>query len=164
MKEIQNYPQYFIDEKGNIWSQKSKKFLKQQLDKDGYFQVTLSKQGKTKRFFVHRLVAESFLEKPNTEEFLTVDHINRNRQDNRIENLRWATSETQIANKDFSNLKQCLGIGVWLCDKNTHEHLKHFNSIKDCARYLGNINKNVRIGKVLKNQAKSAYGYFYEIG
>lgn len=164
MKEIKDYPQYFIDENGNIWSQKSKKFLKQQPDKDGYLQVSLSKQGKVKRFFVHRLVAESFLEKPESKEFLTVDHINRNRQDNRIENLRWATFKIQLENKDFSDLKKTLGIGVWLCDKDTHERLKHFDSIKDCAKYLGNVNKNVRIGKVLKHQAKSAYGYFYQEG
>jgi hypothetical protein len=46
-----------------------------------------SKNGK--EILIHRLVAEHFIN--NDENFEIVDHINRNKQDNRIENLRWTT-------------------------------------------------------------------------
>lgn len=56
----------------------------------GYFQIQLSKDAGKKGAFVHRLVAMAFI--PNPEGKLHVNHINGVKQDNRIENLEWATS------------------------------------------------------------------------
>lgn len=54
--------------------------------KDGYKRVTINK----KEYSVHRLVAETFLERIPGKDY--VDHINRLRDDNRAENLRWVTA------------------------------------------------------------------------
>ena len=54
-----------------------------------YFRVDLSREGKVKRFQVHRLVAAAFLDKPIGCDY--IDHINGNGRDNRLENLRWCT-------------------------------------------------------------------------
>lgn len=51
---------------------------------------------KGKTYSVHRLIAEAFLQNPDNKP--TVDHINRNRSDNRISNLRFATSQEQREN------------------------------------------------------------------
>ena len=60
------------------------------LDKyTGYRRFSLHKDGKVKRAYVHRLVAESFI--PNIENKPEIDHINTIRDDNRVENLRWVT-------------------------------------------------------------------------
>ena len=55
-----------------------------------YKQVNLWKDNKACTLYVHRLVAQAFI--PNPENIPEVNHINGNRQDNRVENLEWATS------------------------------------------------------------------------
>lgn len=66
------------------------RLLTQQMTKDGYFRVEISKQGKQKRFAVHRLVADAFI--PNPDSKPQVNHIDSNRGNNRVENLEWVTS------------------------------------------------------------------------
>ena len=53
------------------------------------------------KYKAHRLVAETFLTNPDNKP--TVDHINGNRSDNHVENLRWATMRDQAANSASSN-------------------------------------------------------------
>lgn len=74
-------------------------------DRKGYQVVILSNAGgKRKHCKVHRLVAETFLQ--NTERKPQVDHINRVRSDNRVENLRWVTNaENQLNSKSNTLLE-----------------------------------------------------------
>ena len=60
---------------------------------DGYMQVQIDK----KRYMVHRLVAETFLQ--NLEGKPQVDHKDRNRSNNCVENLRWATRSENRRNR-----------------------------------------------------------------
>lgn len=65
------------------------RILRQHKNGDGYFQIGLNKDSHRKRYRTHRLVAQTFIPNPNSKP--EVDHINTKRDDNRIENLRWAT-------------------------------------------------------------------------
>lgn len=58
-------------------------------NKMGYPSVMLSKNGKDKLCTLHRLLAKAFI--PNPENKPEIDHINRDRSDFRLENLRWVT-------------------------------------------------------------------------
>ena len=73
------------------------RILKQGKDNHGYLVVALTKNGKSKTVRVHRLVAEAFI--PNPENKPCIDHINTIRDDNRIENLRWATPKENMNNE-----------------------------------------------------------------
>lgn len=60
---------------------------------DGYVRVELKLNGKKDGRLVHRIVAETFI--PNPQHKPTVNHINHVRDDNRVENLEWATPTEQ---------------------------------------------------------------------
>ena len=65
------------------------KELTPQLTSDGYLKITLSKNGKSKKYYLHRLVAIQFLDNPNN--LPQVNHIDGNKINNSITNLEWCT-------------------------------------------------------------------------
>ena len=95
-REIEDYPGYFVSNQGNVRGiRKPEQNMKLTKNKTtGYRQVNCA-GGTNVR--VHRLVAKAFCENPNNH--VVVDHINRIRDDNRAENLRWVTQSQNIVNK-----------------------------------------------------------------
>lgn len=83
---------YQVSSLGRIYSFISNKILSPSGTGDGYLKIKLVKNKVTKSYKVHRLVAISFIPNPNN--LPQVNHINRKRDDNRVENLEW------INNKD----------------------------------------------------------------
>ena len=100
--EIKDFPSYLIYEDGRVFSKRGKKFLKPCVTKRGYHIVNLchDKIKKRKQNKVHRLVAEHYI--PNPENKPEVDHIDRNRLNNNLKNLRWVTSSENQINKPIS--------------------------------------------------------------
>jgi len=88
MSQIEGYENYIIFEDGKIINTNTGREMTPSIC-NGYYRIGLTKNGKQKNFKVHRLVAKAFI--PNPDNKPCIDHINRKRQDNRIENLRWAT-------------------------------------------------------------------------
>ena len=75
----------------------NKREVKECEHSNGYFQVRLNDGDKRRTCLKHRLIAEQFL--PNPDNLPQIDHINHNRQDNRIENLRWVSGSTNLFNR-----------------------------------------------------------------
>lgn len=67
----------------------------------GYMIVSVNTGHGRKNMLVHRLVAETFIDNPDGK--LQVDHINRDKTDNSVENLRWATRSENQRNTDKSD-------------------------------------------------------------
>lgn len=89
MKQIANYPNYYLTPCGKIWSSNRQRFLAGGLDKHGYHQWVACNEGGRKTLKVHRQVALLYLPNPNN--FPVLNHINGVKQDNRVENLEWCT-------------------------------------------------------------------------
>lgn len=102
---IEEFPDYSINEDGEIYSHIYNRILKSHKDSaTGYFKIQLRKDKKTYCVFVHRLLAQTFI--PNPDNKPTVDHIDRNRTNNNITNLRWATNSENTINSDYSHIKK----------------------------------------------------------
>ena len=93
----------------------------------GYLQVKLWKNGEYKTCYVHRLVAQTFL--PNPENKPTVDHIDRNKLNNFVGNIRWADFELQENNRDLSNMKK--RVLQYTLDG---EFIREWESTRECGR------------------------------
>lgn len=74
------------------------RILKPFTNRHGYLQVDLCKNGKVKKFLVHRLVAEAFLDNPNN--LPQVNHKDENPQNNNVENLEFCSAKY---NTNFGN-------------------------------------------------------------
>ena len=163
------YDKYLVSEDGQVWSEKSQKFLKPALDKDGYVKYTLSVQGKPIYIRAHRLVAETFI--PNPQNLPCINHKDENKLNNHISNLEWCdytyNNNYGTHNQNISNTKKINGVTgkpVTMFDKKTKEPLQTFVSASEAARFLNKTNGAASILKCanhIKNY-KTAYGYIWE--
>jgi len=117
MKDIIGYEdKYAVDEQGNVWSLNWKRTgrtqkLKPANDRGGYPCVSLHMNGKGKTLKIHRLMAEAYLSDFCKE--LDVDHIDRDRQNNNLSNLRMVTKSQNQWNTDAKGCHLCKTTGRW---------------------------------------------------
>ena len=69
------------------------KILKQFKNSSGYLTVTLHKNDKGEKFFVHRLVATAFIINDDSKNKTEVNHISEVKTDNNVKNLMWVTKK-----------------------------------------------------------------------
>lgn len=87
---IEHYPNYSVNDSGEVFNNKTGRKLKQTIKK-GYCNVYLYNEDGRKFFLVHRLVAQAFIPNPNN--YPEVNHKDENSLNNCVENLEWCTSK-----------------------------------------------------------------------
>lgn len=91
MKAIPNYQKYSISKCGKVYSHYTNKYLSPALNRDGYLQVSLFKDGKGNSKLVHRLVAITYLDFNPSSKDVVIDHIDNDRLNNNVYNLQVIT-------------------------------------------------------------------------
>lgn len=106
---------YQISDKGQVKRIDKDLILKPSVMAIGYTRVTLCKDGKPEQRYIHHLVAEAFLNHTKTSYTLHIHHIDEDRTNNDISNLKIITNRENIA-MGFKNTKSKY-TGVYWCNQ-----------------------------------------------
>ena len=173
---IKDYPMYEINTDGSVFSKWTNKFLKPSKNTKGYYSVELFNDVGSRRFLVHRLVAQAFIENPNN--YPQINHIDENPSNNDVSNLEWCTSKynmnygngakTRHQKIDYTTVRrkevarqngEVVSRPIYQYTKNGC-FLRKYPSIKAAA---DSVNKNPsHIGECARGERFSAYGYMWK--
>lgn len=160
-KNIFNYKEYEISNYGRI--KNNNKIIKPYIHNKGYLRVAI----KGKHYLVHRLVAIMFIPNNNIEK-KQVNHIDGNKQNNKVDNLEWVTSKENNYHAIATGLRLS---GNGIKPKNIYQYtkngkmIKKWDNINDIMKNF-NLKYNTAIYKSINGKIKSAYGYkwsYYEM-
>lgn len=131
------------------------KILSLHTTKTGYHSVMLHKDGRTRRYLVHRLVAQAFIDNPNNSP--EINHKDGNRKNNLVDNLEWCNRSENIlhASRVLHTLTyhgkpvRCIETG------------EEFRSIREAAKKHGVADTN--LGNAIRGKGqKRCAGYHWE--
>ena len=117
----------------------------------GYLTISLNKNNERYSFKVHRLVAFLFVKNPDSKKFDVVNHLDKNRTNNRFLNLEW----TDMA----GNTKHAIGKKIQQIDLKTKKVIASFDTASDAYRHFGKTNVGSHISRCCLGKEVSALGY-----
>jgi len=142
---IDGYDNYQVSNFGRIRNCTTDRILKGSVDArgHGYKNVSLYKDGKKKSHCIHQLVANEFIEKPDGKNY--VDHIDKNRLNNIVENLRWVSSSENNRNRSMmtNNTSGFKGVCYYkhknkyralIYHEGKNHHLGYFDTAEQAAK------------------------------
>ena len=156
-RSIENYENYVVSSFGKIKNTKTARILKAGLSSHGYLTVVLCEDGLAKKsYYVHRLVANAFINNPNDK--LCVDHKDNNKTNNNISNLRFATAKQNSQNRKLSSRNTSNVKGVtW---KKSHKKWQARIKIDGIQIHIGYYD-NLEDAKTARvNRANEAFGVY----
>lgn len=144
------YDKYSVSNKGRVRNDETGYVFCNNSKVSGYIRVRLSFNNKVRTTLVHRLVAESFLDKKSGCDF--VDHIDRNRENNNVENLRWVNGKENAKNRKHDHSKSRSVLQYDLNGK----FIKRYERIIDTPFGRSNVSS------ACSGHLETAYGYVWK--
>lgn len=147
-QKIDGYENYLIYEDGSIWNLVTDKELKGSISENGYKYYRLSKDGKKKMFYAHRLVAQHFLDNPDN--LPVVNHKDGNKLNNNVSNLEWVTQSENVSHAHREGLiSKSNSSPTYYLENLPEEEWKQF---EDFSNYLfsnqGRV-RNIKTNRIL---------------
>ena len=162
-KDIEGFEGYYqVSNMGNVKSLNYNKTGKEKIMKtwdsgQGYQKVQLCKDGKSKTYTVHRLVATAFLENPDN--LPVINHKDENPKNNNVDNLEWCSVlYNNTYNGKIERIAEKNKKPIYSINK-VSGLIMYWNSIKEASRVLGIAPQS--ISNCLKGRHKSIKGYTF---
>ena len=145
---------YMVSNIGRIWSKISNQLMGYNLSWNGYRRVSLMRNGKSRYERVSRLVALAFIgEAPEGK--TQIDHIDRNRKNDCVENLRWVSPQE-------NNRNRCNNRAVYQIDLATGKIIAQYGTVAEANEALGRNPGNGAIWHCIAGRSKSSGGFGWE--
>lgn len=150
---------YSFSNLGRIKNKNTGRILCQHKNRSGYMQIMINK----KTYRAHRLIAEVFI--PNPENKPTVNHKDKDRSNNNVSNLEWATNLEQASHRNLNsthiiNNKK----GVWKCDAVTQTKIEFYSTLREASDSVsGHPTSGCKnISCCALGKSKIAYGFHWK--
>jgi len=139
---IKDFENYSISNLGRLRNNATDRILKPGIDTHGYYKLNLYKDGNMYTKKIHKLVGDAFIDNPYNKS--CVDHINNNKLDNNVFNLRWVSKQENSMNSKLSSKNTSNYKGVtfykqnskWMAQiqiKGKKYNLGYFDNIEDAV-------------------------------
>lgn len=143
---------------------KTKKIIAQRINRSGYYQSNLYKEGKQITREIHRLVALAFIE--GYENGLVCNHIDENKLNNKVENLEWLSPKQ---NSNYGTGKERLS-NILINNPKKSYPIKAINLLTGEERFYPSLNEAERqdrfwtstVSKILNGEQESLRGWTFK--
>jgi len=155
---IEEFPDYAISNYARVLSIRKQIFLKPWISNSGYFQIYLYKDKKRYRNYIHRLVVRTFIKEEINKPI--IDHINRNKLDNSLKNLRWADYQINGANRDKfkGTSSRFVGVSFIKRDKIWYSYIHIKGKLTNIGSYANeNDAMHARNNYIIENNLQHIY-------